>query len=114
MYDKTVFTQELAINRFIYALEQGLYVEAHELLEDDWKKYKKSGEKEKAKALKGLINGATALALYFIKNKPEGYKKVWPVFEKYKALLNTIELEDINRFHEAKELLIKINSKIKI
>ena len=113
MYDKTIFTQSLAINRFIYALEQGLYVEAHELLEEDWKIYKKAGQRDKAKALQGLINGATALALYFTKNKPDGYKKVWPVFEKYKPLLNNIELENIDRFHEASNLLIKINSTIK-
>ncbi len=42
MYDKTIFIQDLAIERFIYALEQGLYIEAHELLEEDWKAFKKS------------------------------------------------------------------------
>ncbi|WP_072680806.1 DUF309 domain-containing protein [Arcobacter sp. LA11] len=114
MYDKTIFTQSSAIKRFIYALENRLFVEAHELLEDDWKNYKKNGEKEKAKALQGLINGATALALYYIKNRPEGYKKVWPVFEKYKHLLNLIEIEEKEKFYEAKDLLIKINNNIKL
>lgn len=109
MYDKTIFTQELAIDRFIYALEQGLYIEAHELLEEEWKEFKKSGQKEKAKALQGLINGATALALYFIKNRPHAYKKVWPVFEKYKHLLEKVELKNIDKFYYARDLLIKIN-----
>lgn len=114
MYDKTLFFQDSAIKRFIYALEEGLYVEAHELLEEDWKVYKKNEEKDKAKALKGLINGATALALYFIKNRPEGYKKVWPVFEKYKDLLELMEKEEINNFYKARDLLIEINSTIKL
>ena len=114
MYDKTLFCQDSAIKRFIYALEQGLYVEAHELLEEDWKVYKKNEEKDKAKALKGLINGATALALYFIKNRPEGYKKVWPVFEKYKGLLKLMEKEEIKDFYKARDLLIQINSTIKL
>lgn len=114
MYDKTIFTQSSSIKRFIYALENNLFVEAHELLEHDWKSYKKNGEKEKAKALQGLINGATALALYYTKNKPEGYKKVWPVFEKYKCLLEIIELEEKEDFYEARDLLIKINNDIKL
>ncbi len=114
MYDKTIFTQSTAIKRFIFALEQNLFIEAHELLEDDWKNYKKKGEKEKAKALQGLINGATALALFYIKNRPEGYKKVWLVFEKYKPLLDKVELEDIKSFHKAKDLLIEINKKVVI
>ncbi len=114
MYDKTIFTQSTAIRRFIYALENKLFVEAHELLEHDWKQYKKNGERDKAKALQGLINGATALALYYTKNKPEGYKKVWPVFEKYKHLLDIIQLEEKEKFYEARDLLIIINNNIKL
>lgn len=114
MYDKTVFIQSSAIRRFIYALENKLFVEAHELLEDDWRYYKKNAQKDKAKALQGLINGATALALYYTKNRPEGYKKVWPVFEKYKHLLDIVELEEKERFYEARNLLIQINNNIKL
>lgn len=112
MYDKKIFTQELAIDRFIYALEQELYIEAHELLEDDWRKYKKDNEKDKAKAIQGLINGATALALYFKKNKEEGYRKVWLVFLKYKQLLEKVDLQNKDKFLQARDLLIKINNKI--
>lgn len=112
MYDKTIFTQSSAIKRFIYAIENNLFVEAHELLEDDWKLYKKNNEKDKARALKGLINGATALALYHTKKRPEGYKKVWPVFEKYKHLLDNIEIEELEKFHEARELLVNKNKKL--
>lgn len=114
MYDKTVFIQSSAIRRFIYALENKLFVEAHELLEDDWKYYKKNDQKDKAKALQGLINGATALALYYTKNRPEGYKKVWPVFEKHKHLLDIVELEEKEKFYEARNLLIQINNNIKL
>ena len=112
MYDKTKFTQALAIDRFIYAVENNFFVEAHELLEDDWNMYKKIGEKNKALVLKGLINGATALALYFEKKRPAGYEKVWPVFNKYMPLLDEVLLEDKDRFYYAKELLIKKNALI--
>jgi len=112
MDKKIVFTQSTAIKRFIYAIENKLFVEAHELLEEDWKNYKKIGETDKAKALKGLINGATALALFFIKNRPEGYKKVWPVFEKYVHLLEEVDLNEKEKYLEARDLLIKINNSI--
>jgi len=111
--DYTIFNQKTAIDRFIFAVENGYYREAHELLEDDWNEFKRLGEKKKALALKGLINGATALALYFIKKNEDGYRRVWAVFNKYKPLLNEIELEEMHKFHEAKNLLIKINNTIK-
>ena len=112
--DYTIFNQETAIDRFLFAIENDYFVEAHELLEDDWNLYKKQGQKEKALVLKGLINGATALALFFIKKKPEGSKKVWSAFLKYIPLLDHIELENKEKFYEAKNILIKINSQIKI
>ena len=102
----------LPIEKFIQALKKEQFVEAHELLENDWKGYKKTGQKDKAKAVQGLINGATALALYFKKNKPDGYQKVWLVFEKYKPLLDSVNLDNIDKFYEARDLLIEINRKI--
>ncbi len=107
--DYSIFNQETAIDRFIYAVENGYYVEAHELLEDDWNLYKKQGQKEKALVLKALINGATALALYFVKKKPNGYLRVWPVLFKYIYLLDSVELENKDKFYFAKELLIEKN-----
>jgi uncharacterized protein YutE (UPF0331/DUF86 family) len=100
------------INKFIKTIEKGLYVEAHELLEDDWKFYRKRGEKVEEKAIQGLINGATALALYFIKKRPKSYEKVWKVFEKYKHFIDEAKLENIDRFKKARKLLIDINEKI--
>lgn len=97
------------IDKFIEAIKNDQFVEAHELLEHDWKAFKKAGEKEKAKALQGLINGATALALYKIKNRPEAYKKVWPVFIKYKNLLETVELADIEKYQQARDILEEKN-----
>lgn len=114
--DYKIFNQETSIDKFIFALENSMFVEAHELLEDDWREYKKifketndESYKIKAKAVQGLINGATALALYFDKKRPESYKKIWAVFEKYKSLLNEIDIPNIEKYHVAKELLININ-----
>jgi hypothetical protein len=112
--DYNIFNQKTAIDRFIFAIENGYFVEAHELLEDDWNMYKKQGKKEKALVLKGLINGATALALFFIKKRPLGYEKVWPVFLKYIILLDDLEIEEKEKFYKAKDILLNINDKIKI
>ncbi|QKJ23454.1 DUF309 domain-containing protein [Poseidonibacter lekithochrous] len=110
--DYSIFNQETAIDRFIFAVENKYYVEAHELLEDDWNEFKRQGQREKALVLKGLINGATALALYHIKKKPHGHKKVWPAFEKYIPLLDEVELDQKEKFYKAKELLIELNNKL--
>ncbi|MDD3055616.1 MAG: DUF309 domain-containing protein [Aliarcobacter sp.] len=107
--DYNIFNQKTAIDRFIFAVENGYYVEAHELLEDDWNFYKKQGELNKALVLKGLINGATALALYHIKKRPESYKKVWPVFEKYVPLLDNMDFEEKEKYYKVKDLLIKLS-----
>ncbi len=110
--DYTIFTQKTAIDRFIFAIENGYYVEAHELLEDDWNMYKRQGEKEKALVLKGLINGATALALYHIKKRPKSYEKVWPAFERYVPLLDNVDLENKDNYYLAKKILLELKAKI--
>ena len=110
--DYSIFNQETAIDRFIFAVENKYYVEAHELLEDDWNEFKRQGQREKALVLKGLINGATALALYHIKKKPQGHQKVWPAFEKYIPLLDEVDLDQKEKFYNAKELLIELNNKL--
>ena len=102
-------TKILAIDLFIQAIQKNEFVQAHELLEDDWKLYKKKEMKKHAKALQGLINGATALALLHIKKRPHAYVKVWKVFEKYKVLLDEIELENMDRFILAKQILEQKN-----
>lgn len=102
-------TKTLAIDLFIQAIQKNEFVQAHELLEEDWKFYKKKEMRTHAKALQGLINGATALALLTIKKRPHAYIKVWKVFEKYKILLDQIELNNIDRFIEAKEILEQKN-----
>ena len=110
--DYSIFTQKTSIDRFLFAIENGYYVEAHELLEDDWNMYKKQGQKEKALVLKGLINGATALALFHIKKRPQSYEKVWLAFIKYIPLLDKVEFEDKNKYYKAKNLLLELSKKV--
>ncbi|PLY11181.1 MAG: DUF309 domain-containing protein [Arcobacter sp.] len=99
----------MSIEEFISALEEERFVEAHELLEDEWRYYKKIEEKSKAKAIQGLINGATALAL-FRKNRHEAYEKVWKVFKKYNHLLE--KLDSNEKYYEASRLLELKNSSL--
>jgi hypothetical protein len=110
--DYSIFNQETSIDRFLFAIENGYYVEAHELLEDDWNEYKRQGEFEKSLVLKGLINGATALALYHIKKRPNSYLKVWPAFEKYIPLLDKYDFTQKEKYYKAKQILIDLNKQI--
>lgn len=93
-----------AINDFIDAVQGHHFVEAHEILEHDWKELKKAGLKDQANILKGLINGTTSIAL-FVKGRKEQSAKIWCAFEKYKILLDTTEIEYKERYIYAKELL---------
>ncbi|RXJ80735.1 DUF309 domain-containing protein [Arcobacter sp. F2176] len=98
----------MSIDGFIKAVKEEKFVEAHELLEEEWRYYKRIEEKSKAKAVQGLINGATALALYR-KKRVDAYKRVWEVFKKYNYLLE--ELDNNKKYHEASNLLeLKNNS----
>ena len=101
----------MSIDSFIKAINEEKFVEAHELLEDEWKFHKKNEDKVKAKAIQGLINGATALALYR-KNRFEAYLKIWKVFEKYKKLLDNLDIKEIEKYYEARDILE--DKKIKI
>lgn len=119
MVDKKLFTQKTSIEKFIFAIENRMFIEAHELLEVEWREYKKiyktTGDetfKTKAKAIQGLINGATALALYFDKNRFEAYKKIWNVFKKYEGLLGVSNLENLDKYLLAKDILNNLNSPI--
>jgi len=80
------------------------FVEAHEVLEDDWKVLKKIGDKNSAKFLQGLINGTTSLAL-FVKGRPDAGERVWSTFVKYKVLFDEVELVNRDKYIKAMELL---------
>jgi predicted metal-dependent hydrolase len=56
------------------------FFEAHEILEEEWHKIRKSDNNLKW-ALKGLINAAVSLELK--KRNKKGYYRVWKTFEKY-------------------------------
>ncbi len=92
------------IKGFIKLIENHDFVEAHEVLEDDWNDLKKLGDKKSAKFLQGLINGATSIALY-IKKRPEGCTKVWGAFERNIHLVHEIKLENKQDYLYAIELL---------
>lgn len=100
------------IDKFILAIKNEEFIQAHELLENQWKEYKKQGLKTKAKYIQALINGATALALYKIKNRPQAYIRVWSVFTRNKDLILDIELDEKEKFIEASKILEQKNKKI--
>jgi hypothetical protein len=58
----------------------GKFFEAHEILEEEWHKIRKTDNDLKW-ALKGLINAAVAMELK--KRNRKNYDKVWKNFEKY-------------------------------
>jgi hypothetical protein len=107
-----------AIQEFIRMVQNEAFAPAHEVLESDWlaykKEYKTTHQKttyKKAKAIQGLINGTTALALHK-KQKIQGYKKVWATFLKYETLLDEITLPQHHYFLQARQLLFEKNKEV--
>ena len=94
----------MKIDEFISLILNKQFVEAHEVLEDDWKELKKAGEKDNAKFIQGLINGTTAIALFY-KGRESAFLKVWATFQKYKPLIDTVELDDKEKYIEAIDIL---------
>jgi hypothetical protein len=72
--------------------------EAHEVLEDTWRKNRDSVE---GKILKGFINGATALQLRKL-GRVESSEKVWKTFEKFMKLFSE---DSPQNFFEIRNLL---------
>jgi predicted metal-dependent hydrolase len=66
--------------KFKKLIINGKYFEAHEVLEEEWHKIRKTDNDLKW-ALKGLINAAVAMELK--KRDRNNYGKVWNNFEKY-------------------------------
>ncbi len=75
-------------------------------MEDDWKIYKKCDEKkDEALILKGLINGATSLALYRLNRSQRAKDVTWNAFLKYGKLIEKIDSKFKEKYKEAQKLL---------
>jgi 8-amino-7-oxononanoate synthase len=72
------------VHKFTNLVRSGFYADAHELLEEDWKFFRKNKMKEKELFYKGVINGATALALIKLKRRQEAVNKTWDCYQRYK------------------------------
>jgi len=92
------------IQGFIKLIEDHAFVEAHEVLEDDWKTLKKLGDKKTAKFLQSLINGATSLALYK-KGRSEACVKVWGALQRNKYLIDEVNISNKQEYIYTIELL---------
>jgi len=79
---------------FIQHLRDEDFAGAHEVMEHQWKAYKKEAH-PLTKLLKGYINGATAFEV-LRRGKTEGAKHLWGVYKKYlPALQEDIEAYDL-------------------
>ena len=93
------------ITDFIRAVEANRFIDAHEILEQSWKRLKREGRYDEARIQKGLINAATAIGLHHERGKTDAARRVWPAFEKYRPLIHTIQTEDHKLYLRAEALL---------
>jgi guanylate kinase len=93
------------IEKFINLIQNDKFVEAHEVLEDDWLYFKKTSQKDKALFYKGLINGATSIALIIKKRSLRARTITWDAFLKYKDLIDILELENKETYNKVIKLI---------
>ncbi len=94
------------LESFIKHLENDEFADAHEVMEQQWKEYKKI-EHPKTKLLKGYINGATAFEL-IKRNKLDGAYRLWQVYEKYLPMLSD-DMEFFELFKKSDTILKNLN-----
>lgn len=83
------------------------FVEGHEVLEDKWREWKNIPEKrQESFILKGLINGATALALK-VMGRENPADEVWKTYLKYAPLIDTLPSIHTDTYKRAQALLIE-------
>lgn len=90
------------LETFIQYLKDEEFAHAHEVMEHQWKGYKKA-EHPLTKLLKGYINGATAFELVK-RGKMTGAVMLWGTYEKYLPALQE-GIEEYDLFVEADRLL---------
>ncbi len=94
-----------SIEKFIDLLHEEDFKEAHEVLEADWLEFKKQGLKQKAFFYKGLINGATSIALIQLNRSQRAKEITWNAFLKHKKHIDIIEKEKRHKYLEAINIL---------
>jgi len=90
------------LQEFIKALNEDRFKDAHEIMEHQWKEYKKLNHPI-TKLLKGFINGATAFEL-IKRDNIDGASRLWATYEKYLPLMSD-DIEEYELFFEANNIL---------
>ena len=93
------------IEKFKSLINQNLYYEAHEALEELWFPIRKVKD-DYCLLLKGFINGSVSLEL-LKRNKIEQSKKIYLIYKKYVTMnrlntINNIELIKLKQFMDEK------------
>lgn len=101
-----------ALETFLHVVEKEDFVEGHEVLEDTWRAWKNDpATRQESYILKGLINGATALALVRLGRESSAHK-VWETYEKYRPLIDTIPSPLTPNYRQACALLEEKYTKV--
>ena len=86
------------IDNFMTMVENGEFAEAHEVLEDDWKAFRKEGNKDESNILKGFINGATSFELK--RRGRDNASRVWATYVKYRPLIDETDSLHVKKYEE--------------
>ncbi|MFA5233486.1 MAG: DUF309 domain-containing protein [Sulfurimonas sp.] len=93
---------------FIQNLQSENFYDAHEDLEVLWYE-RRFEESDEVKLIKGFINASVSFELRK-KGKIEASQKVWNNYLRYKDLINKIDSQHVEKYHQIIKVIDKINS----
>lgn len=94
---------DVLIDAFVKQVNEALFYEAHETLEQIWFP-RRFEDDDEMRLIKGFINAAVSFEL-IKRGRPESSHRVWKNYEKYIVLLGSFESPYNGRYEELYTLL---------
>ena len=92
-------------------LENDKFVEAHDLLENEWRKYKNDeNTREESFILKAFLNASVSFEIYKM-GRINHYENLWNTYKKYEYLIDKIDSVHSNTYKQIQDLIYKKKEK---
>lgn len=91
--------------KIIFLLESDEFVRAHDILEEDWRKYKDNQQtRPESFILKALLNASVSIELYKIQRFEHSFN-VWNTYKKYEYLIDEINCINTKNYKKIKDII---------
>jgi predicted metal-dependent hydrolase len=101
----------LELEEIILLLNGNKFVQAHDIFEELWRKYKNNeSTRQESFILKAFVNGSVSIELYKMQ-RFEHSLNVWNTYKKYEYLIDEIISLNKNNYKKIKEIIYEKREK---